>query len=273
MPCLPALLVIVCALVGTPAFAADAPPATRVLFIGNSYTYVNNVPALVEAVALRAGGAPIETEMLVAPGVELVAFVEAGTALERLAKERWDFVVLQELGGHLACLSSRQRPLPSECTESINAHRKLAKAARGNGARLVLFGTWSMTDGVQGVVSRGSRRVAAMIDATLVDVGWMLERARKADPALALFQPDKHLARDGSLLAAIALWQAISGRRFTPVAFAADVPVWPPDTGYSLRRYVSELERRLPEPRILAISLDERSVATLVAATELSGGR
>ena len=44
---------------------------------------------------------------------------------------------------------------------------------------------------------------------------------------------------------AIALWQAISGRRAAAAAFEGEVPVWPAETGYSLRRYVSGLARRL----------------------------
>ena len=269
-----ALFALLFAAAAPAAPGAAAPDGTlRVLFIGNSYTYVNNVPALLEAVAAQSGGPAIETEMLVAPGARLIDFVEAEAVLDRLDGERWDFVVLQELGGHLACLSTGQRPLPTECTESIASHRKLAKAARRNGARVLLFGTWSMTENVQGVVSRSSRRVASMIDATLVDVGWMLERAQRADPALALFQPDRHLRPAGSVLAAIALWQGITGRRVTPAAFEAEVPVWPADTGFSLRRTVSALARRLPEPATLAVALDARQVATLVRASDLSGER
>jgi hypothetical protein len=130
-----------------------------------------------------------------------------------------------------------------------------------------------MTENVQGVVSRSSRRVASMIDAKLVDVGWMLERARRADPSLALFHPDKHLKPAGSVLAAIALWQAITGRRAAPAVFEVEVPVWPGETGYSLRRYVSGLARRLPEPDVLAVALDAREVETLIEASDLSGER
>ncbi|HET9483101.1 MAG TPA: hypothetical protein VFO79_04020 [Xanthomonadales bacterium] len=241
----------------------------RVLFIGNSYTYVNNVPALVEAVAASAGGRAIDAEMLVVPGATLADFVEAGTVLERLSRESWDAVVLQELGGHLACLSSGQRPAPVECTASVAAHRKLARAARERGAEVVVFGTWSMTEGVQGIVSKGTRRIAGTTRGKAVDVGWMLERARRQDPALELFHPDKHLKPTGSVLAAVALFEALTGRAAPAGAFHAEVPVWPDNPGFSLRRYVSELERRLPEPRTLVVDVPTAEMATLVAATRL----
>src|SRR5687767_1717599 len=158
MRALPAVL-LAAFLAAIPARAEE--PPRRVLFIGNSYTFVNNVPALVEAFALHAGGPRIEAEMLVAGGAFLEDFVEDGAVLERLAQESFDAVVLQELGRHLACLSSAQRPAPVECTTSVAAHRKLAKAARARGADVLVFGTWSMTEGVQGVVSSGTRRVAS----------------------------------------------------------------------------------------------------------------
>ena len=252
--------------------AAEAPPL-RVLFIGNSLTYVNNVPALLEAVADRAGVRPMDTEMLVAPGAFLADFVNAKTVVDRLGREHWDVVVLQELGGHLACMSTAERPRPTECTEAIASHRKLAKLARANGARVVLFGTWSMTPGIQGLVSKGSRRVASAVGAEVADIGWMLDRAQRLDASLDLFYPDRgHLKPTGSVLAAIGLWQAIEKRPAAPGMFRAEVPVWPPQTQYSLRRYVSEIPRRLPDPETLVVELPAEDVATLLAASRLDGG-
>ena len=50
--------------------AAGAPPCVRVLFVGNSYTYVNDLPATFADLA-RAGGQNVETGMIANGGETL----------------------------------------------------------------------------------------------------------------------------------------------------------------------------------------------------------
>src|SRR4051794_24082814 len=51
--------------------AADAGPALRVLFIGNSYTYVNDLPGRVHAVAESSGVATVDVDSVVQGGATL----------------------------------------------------------------------------------------------------------------------------------------------------------------------------------------------------------
>ena len=48
--------------------AASSGDALQVLFIGNSFTYVNNVPRLIEAIAASLPGPCIETAMIASGG-------------------------------------------------------------------------------------------------------------------------------------------------------------------------------------------------------------
>jgi len=69
--------------------------AKRVLFLGNSYTYYNDLPQLVEDVALSAGD--IIVKDIHTPGgytLELHS-VNTGTHI-KIKSGDWDFVVLQE---------------------------------------------------------------------------------------------------------------------------------------------------------------------------------
>ena len=69
----------------------------RVLFIGNSYTFVNNLPWMLSELARAADDSPvIDTEMIVAGGATLRTHWEGGRALAAIRRGHWDYVVLQE---------------------------------------------------------------------------------------------------------------------------------------------------------------------------------
>ncbi len=76
---------------------AVQPKPLRVLFIGNSYTYFNNLPELLRAVAASQKDGPrIETEGSLSGGKSLQWHWENSRALEAIRRGGWDFVVLQE---------------------------------------------------------------------------------------------------------------------------------------------------------------------------------
>ena len=67
----------------------------RVLFIGNSYTSVNDLPDTFADLAW-AGGHRVQTEALDEGGWTLQQHVAAPETAATLASEHWDVVVLQE---------------------------------------------------------------------------------------------------------------------------------------------------------------------------------
>src|SRR5262249_59875398 len=73
----------------------SVPRTARVLFIGNSYTYFNNLPAMFAALAASAGY-DVQTEMVAPGGWRLKDHWEKGEGLALLRERRWDYVVLQE---------------------------------------------------------------------------------------------------------------------------------------------------------------------------------
>src|SRR4051812_21740267 len=86
------LFIAVCCI--TPAYAGKK---LHVLFIGNSYTYVNNMPGIVADIASSMGDTLI-WEMEAQGGFTLGAhFVSPmSTAKAKIAAGGWDYVVLQE---------------------------------------------------------------------------------------------------------------------------------------------------------------------------------
>lgn len=77
-----------------------APPGneggTQVLFVGNSLTYTNDLPAMVERLARLAGDTALHVSMVAAPDFSLEDHWLDGTARQRIQSRRWDYVVLQQ---------------------------------------------------------------------------------------------------------------------------------------------------------------------------------
>ncbi len=78
------------------------PNEVRVLFIGNSYTYYNNLPGLLEYFVKESHKQILKTKMIVRGGANLKLLWNAGRALQEIRRGKYDYVVLQEqsrLGG------------------------------------------------------------------------------------------------------------------------------------------------------------------------------
>ncbi|MEP7325510.1 MAG: hypothetical protein ABI836_06145 [Gemmatimonadota bacterium] len=78
------------------ATSADSPDPIRILFIGNSLTYTNDLPGMVAALADSAGSGPVEVASIAFPDYSLEDHWNRGNALAAIRQQRWRFVVLQQ---------------------------------------------------------------------------------------------------------------------------------------------------------------------------------
>ena len=78
----------------------DDPPPRRVpfeiLFVGNSHTYMHDVPGLIAELAKAAGKAEVRVTRILKGGWELEQHWNDGVAQQKIADNWFDFVVLQE---------------------------------------------------------------------------------------------------------------------------------------------------------------------------------
>ena len=190
----------------------QAPRTLRVLFVGNSLVYVNNLPAALRAVAkAQLSPVAIETQTFVAPGGTVSERWKDGYAAAALAQGKWDFVVLQERGGLVACMVEPDQRTSSECRASDSAHREFAKAAKTAGARVLLLSTWGPDSVWQTRLDRAAKQLAGRIDATIVPAGPTL-RAYAAKHGDEATFPDKvHPSVPATLVMAVQLHRAIVG--------------------------------------------------------------
>lgn len=187
---------------------ADAIGGHYILFVGNSFTYVNDLPTLFTSVASsQAGLATWHAEMIASPGASIADHARDGLVTAALQRQKWDVLVLQERGGLLACLGKPGSGDSPDCMASKAAHEKLVATAHATGARVVLLGTWGPDAIWQGQLSRGVRRMASATKADVFDAGPMLREYAKDHPKTPLFSDAiLHPTPTASLLVATALW-------------------------------------------------------------------
>src|SRR5215213_5647366 len=89
------LIVIALGLVGS-LKSQNSDHPLRVLFIGNSLTYSNDLPYIVEAFAEAAGQKRIAFRAVVYGGFSLEDHWNQGEARRAIAQGKWDVVVLQQ---------------------------------------------------------------------------------------------------------------------------------------------------------------------------------
>jgi hypothetical protein len=178
----------------------------RILFLGNSHTSTNDVPAMV-AGQLRSGGFATKTEMVF--GAHLDDLEPMETVREKIDKGGWTHVVLQG-----AMISSSHKYEYSQ--EKVVS---LAKRVVAAGAVPLYFAEWPRRgwDESDYIVQHydASRREAG---GEIVPVCYAWDSARKGDSGLDMWQADgNHAALSGSFLAActIAYWIAGPGATLT----------------------------------------------------------
>lgn len=181
---------------------AIQPAPVRILFIGNSLTYANDLPAMVCAMA-RAAGKRAVCESIAKPDYGLEEHWNEKSAQREIARG-WDVVVLQQ--GPSA--------LPESRALLIRYVKRFDEEIRRAGGRTALYMVWPSLArrGDFPGVSRSYTAAAAAVKGLLLPVGDAWRAAWKADSKLALYGPDGfHPSPAGSYLAALVAYQQIFG--------------------------------------------------------------
>jgi hypothetical protein len=193
-----------------------AVPARRVLFIGNSYTYFNNLPQMLAGLAKAAQPAQaLEAEMVTVGGATLKRLWEQGEALAAIKRGGWSFVVLQEqstLGVPPMIEGKVQIADPKTFHEYARLFDAEIKKA---GARTVFYLTWARQNApeTQAQLTAAYTSIAKELNAALVPVGLAWEAALKRHPQLVLHSADKsHPTAAGTYLAACVFYATLVGR-------------------------------------------------------------
>lgn len=204
-----------------------------VLFLGNSYTYFNNLPATIEAVA-QSKGDTLLWEANTPGGYTFSLHCDDQTSRAMIAQQPWDVVVLQEQS------QLPSFPPPQVATEVYPYATRLDSLVRVNDTctETMFFMTWGRKngdaancpinppvctyEGMQQRLRESYMEMGQMNLAAVAPVGEAWKRVRQFFPGIELYNADEsHPSVSGTYLAACvfyaSLWhQSAVGALFPP---------------------------------------------------------
>jgi hypothetical protein len=213
---------------GRPSCAEQAHTAPcRILFIGNSYTFVNKLPLMFKRLA-ASGHHRVHTGLLASPGESLAQHVASPATFRTIGEFPWNIVVLQERGEYPAVAAYRE-------SETYPAARDLVRKVRATGARPLFFLTWAQEHGwpafgldytaEQAELDRVYEALGHQLDAAVAPVGaaWWETLRRLHDPRLWIAD-GTHPTVQGSYLAACVFYAVIYRESAEGLRYTAGLP-------------------------------------------------
>jgi hypothetical protein len=192
-------------------------PGLRVLFVGNSFTYYNEMPAMVHELAAQDHGArPLYSVVYTAPNWSLHEASDTEGLEDLIDEVQWDVVVLQDVSYHLA------NPPEWWSRETLPYAAALRREIASNGSETMFFMTWGYERGaysgdsfaqMQARLQQGYETLAATLSSEVAPVGLAWATALGDRRGLDLWKRDgHHPSRAGSYLAACVFYRELTGR-------------------------------------------------------------
>ncbi len=215
----------------------------KILFIGNSLTYFNDMPGMVEQLAVTARKAVVVDQAVVG-GVALRNLVNNPDINARINANDWDFVALQ---------SDDITAFPDMYQIEINTLKAFESKilANNSSTKIIYLMVWGLRDGVTVLelngeyvfysyldymlkIYHGALYIADRLDLLIAPAGWAWRQTRNERPALELFSSDKaHPSYRGSYLTAAVYYSVIFKESCAGIMYNGTLSN---DEAYTLRR-------------------------------------
>ena len=185
-----------------------------VLFLGNSYTYANNLPLMISEIALSFGDT-VNYDSNTPGGCTLQGHTINSISLSKISQQSWDFVVIQ---------AQSQEPSfpPSQVATQTYPYAQIlvdSIAANDSCTEPVFFMTWGRKNGdannasfypilgtylgMQWRLRQSYLEMGLTHNATVAPVGMSWKKSIQTNPSFELYSPDEsHPNIAGSYLAA-----------------------------------------------------------------------
>lgn len=218
----------------------------KILFIGNSSTYYNNMPFMVEGLA-KADNIDCQVKSITASNYKLSQFATPDNSynteiMNALSTEKWDFVVLQE----------HREVIMQNLEKTQTALATLKKSIDDCGAKTILYETQADRIGhdftingtsiyfehntLQYYINKNYYYLSGLQECSLAPAGLYYTRCMNTYPEISLYNTDMiHPSSEGSYLAACVLYQTI----FNKSAFNNQ---FLPNSTYDSRHLITSLD-------------------------------
>ncbi len=177
----------------------------KLLFIGNSHTYVNSVPAIVRHL-LEQTGTRTHVTMLALGGKTLDFHSERSMTLFNIRHGEYDVMIAQD------------RASIFEPKLFWDGAEKLRKEAEAANTKMMLYMPWALRDdrAAQGVMTEAYLDFARRHHIPIAAAGEVFGRLLQHHPAALLYHSDgNHATFVGSYVAALTIFYTLTGRKRT----------------------------------------------------------
>ncbi len=198
---------------------AFAQQEVSVLFIGNSFTFMNNMPFMFRDIA-ESKGKKIHVDTVVEGGKDFNYHAHSSETYNMIKSRKWDYVIIQGHSNELAqpesVIDKNSLPFARQIVDSIRANSLCTQ--------VVLYMTWGYKNGnpkwsaiaayapMQERIENQYLRFADLLDARVSPVGEVWKNIRNNAPGLNLYYSDNiHPSFAGSYVSACTFYASIFG--------------------------------------------------------------
>ena len=198
-------------------------PRMNVLFIGNSYTHMNNMPGIFEKIAYSEG-VIVHGEMSAKSNHTFKMHSRREELFETIRSKKWDFIILQGFSRELAecpdVIDTASVPYLQIILDSIDQSNPASN--------VLLFMTWGYKNGfaereelstsksMSDSIRLGYEYVSKLFDVLVIPVGTIWYDFRLEIPKIELYAKDgRHPSFAGSYLIASVFYSALFPTNFS----------------------------------------------------------
>ncbi len=222
----------------------------QALFLGNSYTYVNDLPTLITQIALSKGDTLLHDENNIG-GYTLQAHSTNATSLSKISARPWDYVVLQEQSQMPAFPPSQVAAEVYPYADSLNKYIKRNDSC----SQTLFFMTWGRQngdasncasyppictyEGMQAGLRLSYMTMTQMLHAVVAPVGVVWKKVRNQGDSILLYNADEsHPSLAGSYLAACTFYATMFHKSPIGSSYYAGLN---PATALHLQQYAAQV--------------------------------